>query len=314
MKKILLGIAAAMLVALMVVVLPQSESHSNSEYEVGSYCPSGKRVSSTDATCLTATWDNSGAGTTYSVTNECSEYGNVHTRINTRGEAITDIIWNLNNTSAATVSITFGSVSSVSCCLDRSDICYRNQVEANDRDRITVISVVNGAYNAGWQDVSTHQLRYDFCQANTNNIYCTNDPSGDANRDPASAECGTDSTPDCNCGDHFCTVDDCNSAWDGSPAVDTCADASWNNENSYTMTISATDGSSQTCNITVDCMTGGVADDGVHAEWADGLTWSASVGNFDDLRNCEGTLEDGSCANDNEVTRNAAGTVVVNGN
>ena len=178
-----------------------------------------------------------------------------------------------------------------------------------------MVTNTNGTINAGWQDVSTHQLRYDFCQANPNNIYCTNDPSGDAHTEPGTvAVCGTDSTLACNCGDHFCTVGDCNWHWEQSPAVDTCADASWNNANSYTMTISATDGSSQTCNMTVDCMTGGVRDDGVHAEWADGLTWSASPWNIDDLRNCEGTLEDGSCANDNEVTRNAVGTVVVNGN
>ena len=312
MKRLCALIAAAM----MATAFMPEQALSGNTYEFGGACNGAMRITRDDATCLSGGWSNSWStppgGYKHWVESHCADYGTVVAHHDTI--AGQDRHWTLTDSGKETYEGASSKTRDITCCLDDSDLCYRNQVEANDRDRITVISEVNGAYNAGWQDVSTHQLRYDFCQANTNNIYCTNDPSGDANRVPGTAECGTDSTLDCNCGDHFCTVDDCNSAWDGSPAVDTCADASWNNENSYTMTISATDGSSQTCNITVDCMTGGVADDGVHAEWADGLTWSASVGNFDDLRNCEGTLEDGSCANDNEVTRNAAGTVVVNGN
>ena len=65
------------------------------------------------------------------------------------------------------------------------------------------------------------------------------------------------------------------------------------------MSISATDGSSQTCTGVVDCMS--------HVEgnmWQYNLnTLSAQVWDLDELRNCGGTLQIAdSCPDDNEVS------------
>ncbi len=308
-------LAAIAAVTLLIVVAPEEAATGEPTWNVASGCTESQRISDSDATCMSASYSNSwsisGGGYHYSVETECGDYGTVVVHAN-RVDHV-DYMANFtadNPESSGHASTKFRAFT---CCLDQSDLCYKNQVEARSDGNIRSITINGSTITGTFVDVSSHQKRYDFCSENEDDIYCEVDPQGDANTDP-NAECNEDTDPPCNCGDHYCKVADCNSHWDQSPAADTCADASWNNESAYTMTISATDGSSQTCNMTVQCMTGGVRDDGVHAEWSDGLTWSASVENFDDLRNCEGTLEDGSCANDNEVTRNAAGTVVVNGN
>ena len=49
-------------------------------------------------------------------------------------------------------------VRNITCCIDQSDLCYRNQVEAW-RGLIRVYE--NGGFSVA--DVSTHEKRYEFC-------------------------------------------------------------------------------------------------------------------------------------------------------
>lgn len=102
----------------------------------------------------------------------CSEYGTV--------VASVDIInfpdaWvSLDSSKKWRNKEPFHDVCAITCCIDQSALCYRQQVEpvhgfiyVYEDDRYTVV------------DVTTHQKRYEFCKTRPNNVYCKNDPEGD---------------------------------------------------------------------------------------------------------------------------------------
>ena len=299
MKARFLAVAAAMLI---VVALPKSESQALTGYEVGSYCGETIRHDHTYATCLTASWDNS-AGPSYAIQNNCSSYGNVDVRITTSGDNIRDYIWILTDGNTHTYTLTSGSITGAYCCFDQSDLCHKNQVEADSRGRIRQIYYEGSESGFNLIDVSTHQLRYDFCQANSDDIYCTVDPSGDANTDP-NAECNEDTDPPCNCDDHYCKVEDCTSAYENSQASDSCTNDMFSN---HSMSISATNGSSQNCTMEGQCRarieTVNRDPEPPYQRWVwDDVEITTDVENMDDLRNCGGALTtDASCADDNQI-------------
>ena len=217
-----------MLVALMAIVLPQRESHSVTGYDVESFCPETQRVDHTYATCLTGSWDNSESGTTYAVQNNCSSYGHVHAMILTSGSRIKDWILDIDHGNEYKITLKSGSTTGITCCFDRSDLCWKSQVEADDQGRIRQVTITSSGSDATSHYVATHQQRYDFCQAYPNDIYCDVNPSGDALTEPTGTR---------ECGGVQCTVQDCRDNFADSPATGSpgsCTDLSivtpeWNN-------------------------------------------------------------------------------------
>ena len=173
-------------------------------------------------------------------------------------------------------STTWGDVRDIHCCWNKSDLCFKSQVEKDERNVITQVTKSGNSYTTRFVDVSTHRKRYDFCQANPDDIYCQVDPEGDANTEPEGPACAEDSS--CNCGDHHCTVADCDSTWkDLNPnSTDRCkhiddpdwtqakakyADDIYGDTGTYSSSIDETDGTSQQCTITTGCRAGTVGRD-----------------------------------------------------
>ena len=268
------------------------------EYGNGiSGCGNAYRIPVSDATCLSASW----SGATYSITHECKDYGTLAARVDKISCRDVLLFFDAGDDSYSTTKTCH--VRKITCCLDRSEICYTNQVEADSRGRITVVENSNGTVTAGWATVSTHQQRYDFCQDNPDNIYCEVDPQGDANTDP-NAECNEDTDPPCNCGDHYCKVEDCTSAYEESQASDSCTNDMFSN---HSMSISATNGSSQDCTMEGQCMarieTVNRDPEPPYQVWIwDDVEITTDVENMDDLRNCGGALTtDASCSDNNQI-------------
>jgi hypothetical protein len=172
------------------------------------------RIPHGEADCLSASWDNAGTGSTYSVQNLCSDYGTVAARITVEYDSARPSGYNaysatrlLSGSSSFSTTLTHADVTNVYCCRGDSDICYRSQVEEDD-GRITSLSVSGATVTETEVDVSTYTRRYAFCNDNSSDIYCVVDPEGDALL--------------ANCADGPCDVDDCNSQWDLSDASDDC--------------------------------------------------------------------------------------------
>ena len=194
-----------------------------------------------------------------------------------------------------------GEIADAYCCFDQSDLCYKSQVEKNDSGQITRVTKSSLTLSTTLVDVSTHHKRYDFCQANPDDIYCQVDPEGDANTEPEGPACAEDSS--CNCGDHHCTVGDCDWHWERSPAAATCATAGSGDSSLYSSSIDAEDGTGQTCTLEVACETERKLHRGGDQR-IEFNTVSDSVWNIDDYRNCDGTPREDSCPQgEPEVTK-----------
>ena len=297
-------LAAIAAVTFLIVVAPEEATGDVSWY-AATGCEQAYRIPTSEATCLSASFNNSynasNMGYYYSVSTQCGDYGTVVVRADRISSG--DTMANLTAESSEDSGYANAKHRPFTCCLDQSDLCYKNQVEADSRGRITVVENSNGTVTAGWATVSTHQQRYDFCQDNPNNIYCTNDPSGDANTDP-NAECNEDTDPPCNCGDHYCKVEDCTSAYEESQASDSCTNDMFSD---HSMSISTTNGSSQDCTMEGQCMarieTVNRDPEPPYQRWVwDDVEITTDVENMDDLRNCGGALTtDASCTDDNQI-------------
>ena len=174
----------------------------------------------------------------------------------------------------------FSKVRDITCCINHGDnLCYKDQVRKNSSNKIRHVTVTSSGHSTSWVDVSSHSKRYNFCKSNEDYIYCEKNPSGDAFTVPF------------NCGDHYCNAGDCKWHWDRSPAgkSDKCRETAGYG---FEFSIDATDGTSQTCTVEVQCQTGEVVNS--HAVYQDN-TFSAQVWDFDDLHNCDGTIQVGEC-------------------
>ena len=169
----------------------------------------------------------------------------------------------------------------IACCINKSKLCFERQVEG---EWIRHVTVSGGSWSDAWVDVRTHEKRYAFCQDNPDDIYCEVDPEGDALVAPHPP----------NCGDRYCTAGDCEWRWDRSPASDSCYYSK--GDTRRTLSISAYDGSSQTCTIETRCNYVGTSDDGtIEIQWVEN-EFSAELLDFDDLDVCEnGIIEIGPC-------------------
>ena len=209
-KKLLFGAFLAMGMAclagtVMVADALLSNQALSNEYNSGGICESGTRISVSDATCLSGGVNRDGNNYVGWAQNLCSSYGTMKVHIDIATFADQHFVLD-TNTAVYTTSM-MSRIRNVTCCRNESDLCYREQVEANSHGWITTIS----ATGSDGVDVSTHQARYDFCQASPNDIYCTNNPSGDAftAAPPPSTEC--DGAP--------CLVQDCYDNFADSPAA-----------------------------------------------------------------------------------------------
>lgn len=168
-------------------------------------CQSQYRMSHSNSDCLHAWWDNSPSascwGTKGGAQSYCSNYGTVTVKIDL--VAGTDRTINRNNSEKYRYENCLTDTRSISCCIDKSDLCVKNQVEADVNDKIKYF--VSGNSTLQTANVGTRIERYNFCKDNPDTIYCDIDPEGDALWEP-------------NCGDHDCTVSDCNWHWNQSDA------------------------------------------------------------------------------------------------
>ena len=246
-------------------------------------------------------WSISGGGYHYSVKTECGDYGTVVVHANRVDHVDYMANFTANNPESSGHAST--KFRAFTCCLDQSDLCYKNQVEARADGKIRSITINGSTITGTFVDVSSHQKRYDFCSENEDDIYCEVDPEGDANTDP-NAECNEDTDPPCNCGDHYCKVEDCTSAYENSQAYDSCTNDMFSN---HSMSISATNGSSQNCTMDGQCRarieTVNRDPEPPYQRWVwDDVEITTDVENMDDLRNCGGALTtDASCADDNQI-------------
>ena len=101
------------------------------------------------------------------------------------------------------------NVRDISCCINKSDLCYKRQVEKNSGGKIKVWTGTGTTMEK--VNVRTHAKRYAYCSANPDSIYCVNDEDGDAFTAPPS------------CGGQNCTVQACEDAYTQSELHDACA-------------------------------------------------------------------------------------------
>ena len=131
---------------------------------------------------------------------------------------------------------TLVDVRSVSCCPNKG-MCHKQEVEPED-NRILVYSGSGKTYDK--VNVNTHVDRYTFCRDNPSNIYCVNDPRGDAFTEPAPqcdgedcdvADCRTKFNEAENLSD-YCRIIDVTYSADGFCTFDTTCEG--NNRHFYT--------------------------------------------------------------------------------
>ena len=152
--------------------------HAHWSYFTESACSQSNRLDHKDVDCLHGEWHQLArllGGARWGLTSYCSEYGTVVASVDVK-DHLDDKVY-LGNTRTYKNELFFYDVRAISCCINESDLCYRKQARAED-GRIMVYE--DGVFRT--EDVSTQQKRYEFCQANADNIYCKSNPS--ANRRP----------------------------------------------------------------------------------------------------------------------------------
>ena len=179
--------------------------------EAEAICERSYRISHSDSACLGAWWDNSPSaycwGTKGGAKNFCSEYGNIRIKVDLIRE--TDYNTYLPNSKKWRYENCVTDTREISCCVDKSDLCLKQQVEAFDG----IIKQWTGSgTNFRDIDVSTHRKRYEFCQDNSDNIYCSNDPAGDAFDRPEPVEV-VEVVEFVDCNAATCTVEHCSTAF-----------------------------------------------------------------------------------------------------
>jgi len=105
---------------------------------LGSDCGSSYRMSHGDSDCMHAWWDNSPSlncwGTKGGAQSFCSDYGTVVVKVDLVSHG--DLTVHRNNSEKWRYSNCFTDTNAVSCCIDKSDLCVKNQVEADANDKI----------------------------------------------------------------------------------------------------------------------------------------------------------------------------------
>ena len=170
-------------------------------------CPPSKRLKHSRSSCIHAWWDNSPSstcwGTKGGARSFCSQYGWVEANVDIIND--TDKFLGFGNASKLRYKDCNSDTRQISCCMDTSDLCLKQQAKAEDG----IIKQWTGSGTSFRDiDVSTQANRYEFCSENRNNIYCKRTP-------------GTNRPPDC-VNDGECTVEDCWEEWNASAASAVC--------------------------------------------------------------------------------------------
>ena len=224
---------AAIALALVVPVLVTSPvfadgSPSGGGTHSGGGCTSQYKVSHGESDCLGAWWDNTPpistgvvGGSTWGAKNFCSNYGGMKAHIDLVDKK--DEHFHLDSGSKKRDKDSFHNVSGISCCIDKSELCYKRQVEP-----------VNGKINRWtegnnrkmeWVRVKHHGERFRYCSEHPNDIYCKVNPEGDAFNVP---RCGASGNT------HECSADDCRSAfYDNESVSQSCTLAAWTYADGY---------------------------------------------------------------------------------
>ena len=256
---------AAFALSAVTMVATTGPAYANS-WEDGGACSNSYRQRHRTAGCLHAWWDNTppissgvALGSKYGAQNKCSQYGEIVAHIdliNTPDEHFV-----LDNSSRTRGWDGVTNVRQISCCMNESDLCHRQQVEAKNG----IIRVYTGSGTRTRDvDVSTHAKRWEFCRDNEDTIYCEVDPEGDAFTAP-------------NCEDHpsACTEDDCEDAYENSEIYEYCS-------RNVTYAIGLSEGRAQ-CTIGARCR-GAVLDSGYSYSGFDVMRWFLE--DVDDLVFC----------------------------
>ncbi len=191
-------------------------SPEESGFHEGAGCLSSKWVSYSDATCLDIDYvQDSNAFTTalaaigetaFYASSACSDWGEVVAHVPRSGGGAHIHLVDANRVPHSLDR----SMGKVACCLDMSDLCYKQQVEASEG--AAQILLYTGT-RMETHTVASHRQRYDFCQEHSSSIYCEQNPSGDAFVEPP--EEGPEES-----------LDDCYVSFPDSPAVSSCTDFS----------------------------------------------------------------------------------------
>ena len=208
-------------------------------YHYGGRCDRWARISTSSATCLSSEDEGylldlspsntDSSGYAYWAKNECSDYGTIIAH-NDIGGGI-DHHWHLEDGEKIRITGSWDDSRAISCCIDKSDLCWKDQVEKNASNKVRVIILHSGSYDTGHVDVSTHEQRYNLCRDGSpyeDTIYCEEDPEGDAHVLPASLAgnmnywsvedlrarpCGGANQPTCSCDSRICDYFDCERNW-----------------------------------------------------------------------------------------------------
>ena len=252
-----------------------------------------------NASCLHGWWDNSppastgvALGSTWGVHSQCGDWGTVYGRVRTATQSVGGYEYGylLEDSDKKRGNARFSDVLNIKCCPEKGELCHKSQVRALN-GKIKIWDDSSNEYVR--VDVSTREKRQEFCRQYRDGVYCRNNLSGDAiSGNPY------------NCGNHYCTVDDCEWHYEQSrPSTHSpgCADADSgfdDDRQDYEMTISATDGSSQTCTLRTHCLSGNEEYMGGSRHTYADAEISTDVWNMDDLINCSGTLQVGGSCDD----------------
>ena len=273
-------------------------------FQAHASCEKVWRISDTDATCFTSSFSNRYTSGYYEISGSCTNYGEMKIKIDIT--AATDEVMTISATNTAQTGNTFGRIRNIKCCLDTSDLCYKDQVEKDSNNRITSITISGSTVTATNVDVGTHEKRYDFCADNADDIYCENDPEGDAFTDPYSGDCGG----------LRCRREHCKSYFPDSPAAtgtSACTDFRlysilWSDNDETPLVDNECPTSLATCTDS-----GGTSFEAIVQD-SDGETGSSgriNVHNMDELNYCEWTAQyniskkrivDGDCPEDYQAS------------
>ena len=239
-------------------------------------------IKHSDASCLHGWWDNTPpastgvpGGSTWGMQNRCGDWGTVFGWVEKQG---TDYGYRMPDWGKKRGYAWFHDVRNIKCCPEKGELCHKSQVKALS-GKIKIWDDSSNEYVR--VDVSTTEKRQHFCSQwkYRTGVYCRNDLSGDAMDARAY-----------NCGNHYCNADDCQWHFEESSAYETCQGE--DGETAPTYSISATDGSGQTCTVTAQCkdVDGVITNtDGTvvpNFYWVE-KTISAEVWDLDDAVNCE---------------------------
>ena len=152
--------------------------HVNPSFHDYEACPENYRVpSNTETQCANMGWTNVVGGTFHYAKNECIQYGDLVVTVD--HSSFSDGHYHLDNSNKKYTTVVIANTRDMNCCANKSDLCLRQEVEADPVTR-TISRWTGVGLTYATHDVSTHEKRYQHCQDYPDSIYCEVNPSGDA--------------------------------------------------------------------------------------------------------------------------------------